>query len=135
VYGRQHLLRQLLNNLIDNALKYTHHHSGKINVNLTADSEERVAVLTVEDNGVGIAPEDVPHVFDRFFRADKSRTRLKDTAGTGLGLSLCKAIVAAHNGEIFCQSTLGKGTLMTVRIPLAPSSEQLTAVPMAMHTN
>lgn len=141
VRGRRHLLRQLANNLIDNALKYTPQ-GGRVEVSLTRDDVRRVAVLTVSDTGIGIDPVDVPHVFDRFFRAgrqtsravsDSSRSHAMEgekATGTGLGLSICQAVTAAHHGEIVCQSEPGKGTKITVRLPLASeSSPKLPASP------
>jgi signal transduction histidine kinase len=86
---------------------------------LTASNETGHAVFTVRDSGIGISPDDQPRIFDRFFRADKSRTRLADAAGTGLGLSICQAVVAAHGGVIRCQSRLHEGSEFVVEIPLA----------------
>ena len=76
-------------------------------------AEEARAVLRVSDNGVGIAPEDLPHVFERFYRADKSRAGAKGQLG--LGLAICKAIIDAHNGQIEVTSEIGLGTCFTVR--------------------
>ena len=75
------------------------------------------AVLEVRDNGVGIAPEDVPRVFTRFWRGEKSRSRA--TGGAGIGLSIVKELVQAHDGEIAVESTLDQGSTFTVRLPLA----------------
>lgn len=132
--GCRHLLRQLVNNLIDNALKYTPP-GGSVDVVLTVAQESKQAVFSVSDNGLGISPDDVPRVFDRFFRARGSATRSghrysgsaesdliqeldETTNGTGLGLSICQAVTTAHRGEIMCDSVLGKGTTMTVRLPI-----------------
>lgn len=116
--GNQHLLRQLVNNLIDNAVKYTPV-GGRVSVELSIDESTHSAVLRVSDNGISIADADIPKVFDRFFRADKSRTRLSDTIGTGLGLSICQAVTSAHQGEISCESSLDEGSRFVVRLPLA----------------
>jgi signal transduction histidine kinase len=73
------------------------------------------AVLAVSDNGPGIDPEDLPHVFERFYRASKARTRA--VGGAGLGLAICKWIAESHGGTISCESTAGRGTRTTVRLP------------------
>jgi signal transduction histidine kinase len=74
-------------------------------------------VLTVRDTGVGIAPGDLPHIFERFWRADPARSRTGDRPGTGLGLAITKWIAEAHGGSITVQSRPGRGTLFTVRLP------------------
>jgi signal transduction histidine kinase len=119
--NRQHL-RQVANNLIDNAIKYTPS-GGRIEVNLFRNGDEQ-AQFVVRDTGIGISADDLPHVFERFFRADRSRSRMKDTLGTGLGLSICHAVVAAHHGRISCESEVGRGTTMTVVLPLISSGSQ-----------
>ena len=86
----------------------------------TADG---AAVLRVRDTGCGIPAADLPHIFERFFRGDKSRQRLAETTGTGLGLSICQAIVAAHGGQILVESQEGVGTTMTVRLPATRESK------------
>jgi two-component system, OmpR family, sensor kinase len=70
----------------------------------------------VRDNGVGIPEEDLPHIFERFYRVDKARSR--DTGGTGLGLSIVKQITALHGGEITVKSTLGQGSIFTLTLPM-----------------
>lgn len=124
VTGTRRHLGQLANNLIDNALKYTPE-GGRVSVRLTAAGPE--SELTVSDSGIGLAPDDVPRVFDRFFRADRARGR-SSTRGAGLGLSICKTIVDAHGGQIECASVLGEGTRFTVRLPCAeePRSPDIT---------
>ena len=107
-------LRQLALNLIENAVKYTPS-GGQVSVEL-AGSDGR-AVFTVADTGIGIAPGDLPHVFDRFWRADSARTRTSERAGTGLGLAICKWIAEAHGGTIEVQSRPGRGTTFTVGLP------------------
>jgi len=105
-------LRRLLINLLDNALKFTHD-GGRVWVRV-ASADDRVTIA-VSDTGVGIAPADRPHVFERFFRADPSRT--SSTEGTGLGLSLVQWIVERHGGSIRLESAIGSGTTFTVTLP------------------
>jgi signal transduction histidine kinase len=131
VPGNRHHLRQVVSNLLDNALKFTaahrdaegckpgdKSHRGCVTIDLARDDQARLAHLRVRDNGIGIAPEDLPHVFERFFRGDKARARDGIAGGTGLGLSICKAIVDAHGGEIIVDSTPGEGSTFTVTLPL-----------------
>jgi len=115
VIGDRLRLRQLLLNLVDNAIKYTSE-GGEMTISLEKDDGK--GRLKVTDNGMGIAPEDQPHIFDRFFRVDKARSR--EAGGSGLGLSICKWIVEAHGGEISVESEVGKGSVFTVTLPLAP---------------
>ena len=107
-------LRQLALNLIENAVKYTPR-GGQVSVEL--GNNDGRAVFTVADTGIGIAPGDLPHVFDRFWRADSARTRTSERAGTGLGLAICKWIAEAHGGTIDVQSRPGRGTTFTVGLP------------------
>ena len=74
-------------------------------------------VFTVADTGIGIAPGDLPHIFDRFWRADPARSRTGDRPGTGLGLAITKWIAEAHGGSITVQSRPGRGSIFTVRLP------------------
>ena len=114
--GDQTRLTQLLVNLLDNALAHTP--SGGT-VGVSATCENGLAVLRVTDTGTGIAPEHLPHVFQRFFRGDRDRSR--EDGGAGLGLALSQSIVHAHAGRIGLESELGCGTRVTVRLPLASS--------------
>jgi heavy metal sensor kinase len=107
-------VRQLALNLIENAVKYTPR-GGQVSVEL--GNNDGRAVFTVADTGIGIAPGDLPHVFDRFWRADSARTRTSERAGTGLGLAICKWIAEAHGGTIDVQSRPGRGTTFTVGLP------------------
>ena len=127
VMGSRHHLRQVINNLLDNAIKFTGR-GGHITVELEWDEPRREAVLRVVDTGVGIAASDLPKLFERFFRADKSRRRDVEQRGTGLGLSICKAVVEAHHGHLAVESTPGKGSAFTVRLPasLQPVSARPT---------
>jgi heavy metal sensor kinase len=114
VVGDQTRLTQLLVNLVDNALAHTPA-GGSVELHARADHGQ--VVLRVADSGTGIAPEDLPHVFQRFFRAQRDRSR--ESGGAGLGLALCQSITKAHGGEIELESELGHGTRVTVRLPLA----------------
>lgn len=114
---------QLLMNLLTNAIKYTPA-GGSVWIN-SATPDEQV-VLSVRDTGVGIAPGDLPHVFDRFWRADPARSRAGQRPGAGLGLAICKWIAEAHGGSIAVQSRPGRGTVFTVTLP-RPVTQQ--AVP------
>jgi heavy metal sensor kinase len=130
VYGEAGRLRQVINNLVDNAIKFSAR-GGLINVELAIDSATRQAVLRVSDTGQGIAVEDVPHVFERFYRGDKSRQRKSKTGGTGLGLSICESIVEAHGGQIQVESVQGQGTSVTVYLTAAPTSTEMRAAAIA----
>lgn len=121
VFGDANRLRQVVNNLIDNAIKFSRP-GGVITVAIHRE-HGRSAVLQVSDTGTGISPEDFPHVFERFYRGDKSRQRAR-SGGTGLGLSICSSIVAAHNGTIKVESTLGQGTTVTVTLPSAEAARR-----------
>jgi len=107
-------IRQLILNLLTNAVKYTPA-GGSVRLQL-GPSNGRVT-LTVADSGVGIAPGDLPHIFDRFWRADSARTRTGERSGTGLGLAICKWIAEAHGGTIDVHSRPGRGTTFTVTLP------------------
>ena len=114
VEGDPSRLKQLVVNLLDNAIRYTSE-GGRISV--SAGRRNGSAMLTVADNGAGIPPEALPHVFERFYRADKARSRY--SGGAGLGLSIVNAICTAHRGDIEVSSTEGVGTTMTVLLPLS----------------
>ncbi len=111
VRGDPDRLTQVFSNLLDNALKYTPV-GGEIGLSATADSEE--VRVTVADSGPGIPQEDLPHVFDRFYRVEKSRTK---GSGAGLGLAIAKEIVEAHGGRLEAWSRLGEGTRFTAVLP------------------
>jgi signal transduction histidine kinase len=116
VCGDRDRLKQVVVNLIGNAINYTPK-GGEIIVALGKVAER--AQLTVNDNGPGITPDDLPHIFERFYRGEKSRTRQRDGKGFGLGLSIAYWIVRNHGGLIEVNSTLGKGTTFCVWLPLA----------------
>jgi signal transduction histidine kinase len=100
--------------LVDNAVKYTPR-NGEVTLKTRRDGGD--AVLEVADNGVGVAATEIPRLFDRFYRVDKARSRL--LGGAGLGLSIAREILDAHGGTIELKSELGKGTVVTVRLPIA----------------
>jgi signal transduction histidine kinase len=114
VMGFGNHLRQVVNNLLDNAIKFTEP-GGTVRVSLFREGSS--SILRVADTGSGIPAADLPHIFERFFRGDRSRQRIEQTTGTGLGLSICQAIVAAHRGRIFVETREGSGTTMTVQLP------------------
>lgn len=107
-------IRQLLLNLVTNAVKYTPA-GGRVTLGLS-DQGDGVTV-TVGDTGIGIAAGDLPHIFDRFWRADPARSREGESPGTGLGLAITKWVAEAHGGSITVQSRPGRGTLFTVALP------------------
>jgi heavy metal sensor kinase len=108
IWGNSDDLIRLFVNLIDNAIKYTT--SGNIDLQVSSIGEKAVRVV-VADTGIGISGENLPHIFDRFFRADKSRF----SGGAGLGLAIAKEIVAAHHGTIDASSAIGQGTSITIQ--------------------
>jgi two-component system, OmpR family, sensor kinase len=114
ISGDMQRIKQLLLNLLDNAIKYTDF-GGQVSLELKRDG--KCAVITIADTGRGIPPEDLPHIFERFFRKSKT-TSDRSATGFGLGLSIVKWIVDSHSGKISAQSEVGKGTTFTVKFPL-----------------
>jgi signal transduction histidine kinase len=110
-------IRQVIRILLDNALAYTPP-NGTITVSV--DSQGSHARITVADTGIGIAPAEQARVFDRFYRADRARTRA--TGGTGLGLAIARALIQAHGGEIGLESQPGRGTTVWFTVSLAAAS-------------
>ena len=106
-------LQQVFYNVIDNAIKYTPR-GGEVHVELSRAGKR--AVVRVEDTGIGIPAEDLPHIFDRFYRVDKARSR--ETGGTGLGLSIVRQIVLLHNGDIRAESEENKGSTFIIELPI-----------------
>jgi len=115
VCGDRYRLKQVLLNLISNAIKYSAK-GGKVIIDLEKGDEQ--VLLRISDSGSGIPAEDLPHIFDRFFRGDKARTRADGSSGFGLGLSIAYWIVRNHGGSIDVQSVPGKGSVFTVSLPL-----------------
>lgn len=114
VQGDRSRIKQVIVNLLDNAIKYTPPR-GRVQVRIKAMNGH--AVLEVEDSGIGIPPEALPHVFERFYRVDKARSTGAESAG--LGLAIVKAICAAHDAEVTANSTLNVGSRFTVKLPAA----------------
>jgi len=110
--GDRSRLVQLFLNLIDNAIKYTHER-GEISLSLSKTN--KMIEVEIKDTGIGISEKDLVHIFDRFYRADKSRSR--QLGGSGLGLSICQWIVNAHRGKIKIQSEINKGTKVNIEFP------------------
>jgi two-component system sensor histidine kinase BaeS len=104
----------MLGNLVDNAIRYTRDGDS---ITVSLDTSNGHAFLEVADTGIGIEPEHLPHVLDRFYRADKARTRR--SGGTGLGLAIVREIAEEHHGTVTVSSQPGKGSRFTVQLPLS----------------
>ena len=130
IEGDRDQLQQLLLNLVENAIKYTPP-GGTITLSLR--NAEGQAVLEVCDTGIGIPPDDLPHIFDRFYRVDKARSRRCE--GAGLGLAIVRSIAASHGGTVLVVSTPGEGTTFTVQLPLtsAATSASVTSAGRGPH--
>jgi signal transduction histidine kinase len=119
VEGDRARLKQVIVNLVDNAIKYTPA-GGLVGVKVYASNGR--AMLEVNDNGVGIPAEALPHIFERFYRVDKARSR--QMGGAGLGLSIIKAIVTAHGGQVRVESVEGRGSRFLVELPVATKTSE-----------
>ncbi|MDH8677704.1 ATP-binding protein [Fusibacter bizertensis] len=117
IHGSADKLKQAFRIFIDNSIKYTPD-SGEIKITLRRSEKHSIIVLS--DNGIGISKEDLPNIFDRFYRADKSRTKMRENqhGGTGLGLSIAKIIIEQHGGTIHVASELNEGTTFTIFLPI-----------------
>jgi two-component system sensor histidine kinase CiaH len=124
VSGDEEQLRQLLVVLLDNALRYT---GAGGHVDVVVGTAGGAACLAVKDTGTGIGAADLPHVFERFYRADAARNR--DSGGTGLGLAIAQELVAAHGGTIEAESTPGEGSTFTVKLPLVAARTAVDVAP------
>ena len=111
--GNKESLEKLITILLDNAVKYS---QKKKMVNIKYNCKGKYIIIAVSDNGIGIPKEDLPYLFERFYRSDASRSKI-NTLGFGLGLSIAKSIVNIHNGSIGVESTVGKGSIFTVKLP------------------
>ena len=112
IFADKDRINQVLMNLMSNAVKYTSE-GGSINIRIK-ESDDFV-ILDFEDNGIGIPEEELPLIFERFYRADKSRNRM--TGGSGIGLTIVRSIVAAHGGTVEVKSRLNSGTCFTLTFP------------------
>ena len=112
IEGVKRLIYEIIFNLCDNAIKYNKD-GGKVDISVS--ETESNSIVKVKDNGIGIAPEEQNHIFERFYRVDKSHS--KASGGTGLGLSIVKHAVQYHNGTVTIDSQIGKGTEITIAIP------------------
>jgi len=117
VLGNEPQLYRLVSNLIDNAIRYT---PAGNSINVSLEKSDHTAVIKVTDTGIGIAPTEQAHIFDRFYRVNRDRSR--HTGGSGLGLAIAKAIAQSHHGSLQVQSELGVGSIFTLRLPLVGSS-------------
>jgi signal transduction histidine kinase len=119
VYADPHRIQEVLQNLINNAIKYTP--EGSVTVSLTGN--DSLVQIQVQDTGAGIPAEDIPHLFQKFYRVDNSMTRT--IGGTGLGLFICRKIVELYNGKLWAESQLGKGSTFFVNFPRLTSEQAL----------
>ncbi len=115
VYADRERIYQVMINLVANAIKYTTEKGGKVMVDIS--KKEKEVIIQIIDDGIGIPPEDLSRIFERFYRVDKSRS--KDKGGSGLGLAIVKHILEAHKQKITVSSVVGKGSTFTFSLPLA----------------
>ena len=121
VFGNKEMLITAVKNLVENAISYS---EPGTSVGIGCSAKESIAEITVTDSGSGISPENQQRIFERFYRADPSRSR--ETGGTGLGLSIVKHVAKIHRGEIKLFSQVGVGSTFTLRVPLATASDPAT---------
>src|SRR5262249_27247971 len=114
IMADEEAIREILDNLIDNAIKYTPE-GGSVSVSCRLDGDGKTVAIEVADTGIGIPSEDLPRIFERFYRVDKARSR--ELGGTGLGLSIVKHLVQSMGGQIAVKSRVGAGTRFTVQLP------------------
>ncbi|WP_374231630.1 sensor histidine kinase [Frigoribacterium faeni] len=128
VIGEENKIRQVITNLMGNAMRFTEHDS-PIEIVVQSDPGRGVATFAIVDHGEGIPPQIREKIFQRFWRADSSRTR--DTGGSGLGLAIVSGIVAAHGGSVDVRDTPGGGATFQVALPLMPADAAVTTAPAA----
>lgn len=116
-------LREVVSNLIENAVKYTK--QGNVTVDITSPSQDKI-VISVHDTGIGIPPEDVPHLFQKFYRVDNTDTR--DIGGTGLGLYLCRRLTETMGGRLWVESTYGQGSTFYIELTRVSHEEAMRAI-------
>jgi two-component system phosphate regulon sensor histidine kinase PhoR len=114
VRGDRHYLEQVLINLLENAIKYGRE-GGRITISTIEKSPTEIEI-SVQDDGIGIPKEDLPRIFERFYRVDKGRSQ--ELGGTGLGLSIVKHIVQGHGGRVWVESQLGQGSVFYFTLPI-----------------
>lgn len=119
IEGDEARLIQVVMNLLDNAILYTDS-GGRVTLRLAKKDDQ--VYLTIEDTGTGIAPEHLPHIFERFYRADPARAVSIERNSSGLGLAIVEWVVQAHGGKVMVESQVGKGSIFVVTLPLAPPS-------------
>jgi len=130
VWGNAAGLEQVITNLLKNALIYTQKNgSGRVVVSITPNYQGSI-ILSVVDNGIGIAQKDLAHIFEPFYRADMSRVRSVRAQGSGLGLSIVNEIVRAHRGKIHIESARNRGTTVSVSLPVGVTREMAPEIAM-----
>lgn len=125
IYADPDRLRETLVNIYDNAVKYTD--TGKITIGLAGDND--VVQIRIQDTGAGIPAEDIPHLFQKFYRVDNSKARA--IGGTGLGLFICRKIIELYNGRVWVESELGKGSIFYINLPRLSSDKAQTMLAKA----
>jgi signal transduction histidine kinase len=101
--------------LIDNAIKYSNE---KGRIEISTKTQDHTLIASIQDHGIGIGTEDLPRIFDRFYRADTARSR-SGVGGNGLGLSIARQIAIKHGGTLYAKSTLGQGSIFTIELPIS----------------
>ncbi|WP_426509887.1 sensor histidine kinase [Dactylosporangium sp. McL0621] len=124
VYGNENQLVTAVVNLVENAIAYSPEHTA---VTITTSEDNGYVEIAVADQGIGIEPRDIDRIFERFYRADRARSRA--TGGTGLGLAIVKHISTNHGGRVTVTSTVGVGSTFTLRLPSRPTEAALTLPP------